>query len=89
VWSTSINPSHSNEVDSYVKRNNPTKIRSTINIWGRRGLSSLNITANNRINTRAVDFDIVYSDTVIYTRLQLDKPMSNELKIATGTIIFM
>jgi hypothetical protein len=24
------------------------------------GLSSLNITANNRINTRAVDFDIVY-----------------------------
>jgi hypothetical protein len=23
-----------------------------------------------------------YSDTVIYTRLQLDKPMSNELKIA-------
>ena len=46
------------------------------------GFSSLNMIAEIRIKTMVEDLHMVYIDTVMYMKLQLERAMSNEAAIA-------
>jgi len=81
-------PSALNAVDSKVKRNKPLAIKKTIATSEKFHCSKPNAIANIRMKMTLVDFVIVYSDTVMYIKLQLEQPISKAQAIAVGKTLF-
>jgi len=84
-----MKPSALNAVDSNVKRNKPLAINRMMATSEKFHCSKRNKRANIRIKIMLVDFVIVYSDTVMNIKLQLEHPISKAHAIAVGRTLFM